>query len=306
MNKSILAFVGFGSLILASSCSTREAKEQRPNILFAISDDQTWAHTSFAGCEAIKTPAFDWVAQNGVYFENAYCSAPSCSASRAAILTGKNGFELEQGGDLYSRFPARFRTYTGYLEEEGYKVGYTGKGWGPGNWKESGRKRNPAGYEYNELKDKPYEQFGGARSISNIDYAANFKKFLDEKPKGTPFSFWYSAFEPHRPYQDGIGLRIGIDTSKIKVPGFLPDNKVVRSDIADYMAEIQWFDKHLQSMIDLLRERGELDNTIIVVTSDNGMPFPVQKQIFTTMGPICRLQFIGERISKGEDVFPTW
>ncbi len=92
-----------------------------------------------------------------------------------------------------------------------------------------------------------------------------------------PFSFWYSAFEPHRAYDKGLGKRIGIDPSKIRVPAFLPDNPEVRSDIADYLAEIQWFDRHLQSMIDLLRERGELDNTIIVVTSDNGMPFPRAK-----------------------------
>ena len=105
------------------------------------------------GCEAVKTPAFDWVAENGIYFENAYCSAPSCSASRASILSGRNGFELEQGGDLWSKFPAKFKTYTGYSREQGYKVGYTGKGWGPGSWEESGRKRNPAGYMYNDLQE---------------------------------------------------------------------------------------------------------------------------------------------------------
>ena len=137
--------------------------------------------------------------------------------------------------------------------------------------------RNPAGYKFNDLKDTPYAEQGGAKYISDIDYAANFKKFLDEKPEGTPFSFWYSAFEPHRPYDKGLGKRIGIDPSKIKVPAFLPDNEEVRSDIADYLAEIQWFDHHLQTMIDILREKGELDNTIIVVTSDNGMPFPRAK-----------------------------
>ncbi len=277
MNPKIITTLGLGALILSSSCRQESKQAQRPNILFAISDDQTWVHTSFAGCEAVKTPAFDWVAKNGVYFENAFCSAPSCSASRAAVLSGRNGFELEQGGDLWSIFPAKFKTYTDILEQEGYDVGYTGKGWGPGSWEESGRKRNPAGYKFNDLKDTPYAEQGGAKYISDIDYASNFRKFLDEKPEGTPFSFWFSAFEPHRPYDKGLGKRIGIDPSKIKVPAFLPDNEEVRSDIADYLAEIQWYDHHLQTMIDILREKGLLDNTIIVVTSDNGMPFPRAK-----------------------------
>ncbi len=276
MKTKLLTSVGLGALMISSSC--RQTQEiRRPNILFAISDDQSWVHTSFAGCKAVMTPAFDWVAKNGVYFENAYCSAPTCSASRAAILSGRNGFELEEGGDLWSKFPAKFKTYTSILEEEGYAVGYTGKGWGPGNWEESGRNRNPAGYMFNDLKNKPYSEFGGARDISDIDYAANFRKFLNERPKDKPFSFWYSAFEPHRAYEKGLGKRIGIDPSKIEVPAFLPDNDEVRNDIADYLAEIQWFDRHLQTMIGILKEKGEFENTIIVVTSDNGMPFPRAK-----------------------------
>ncbi len=277
MDTKSITILGLGALVITSSCRQESTEKLRPNILFAISDDQTWIHTSFAGCNAVKTPAFDWVARNGVYFENAYCSVPSCSASRASILSGRNGFELEQGADLWSIFPAKFKTYTDILEEEGYQVGFTGKGWGPGSWEESGRKRNPAGYAFNSLQDVPYENYGGAKYISRIDYTANFRRFLDEKPAGTPFSFWYSAFEPHRPYDKGLGKRIGIDPSLVKVPGFLPDNEEVRNDIADYLAEIQWYDHHLQAMIDLLKERGELDNTIIIVTSDNGMPFPRAK-----------------------------
>ncbi len=76
MNTKIITSLGLGALMISSSCRQEAKKVQQPNILFAISDDQTWVHTSFAGCEAVKTPAFDWVARNGVYFENAFCSAP--------------------------------------------------------------------------------------------------------------------------------------------------------------------------------------------------------------------------------------
>ena len=92
-----------------------------------------------------------------------------------------------------------------------------------------------------------------------------------------PFCFWFGASEPHRAYDPGIGAKNGIDPSKINLPPFLPDSDTVRSDVADYMFEIQWFDSHLQRMLDQLQQLGELENTLVVVTSDNGMPFPGAK-----------------------------
>jgi N-sulfoglucosamine sulfohydrolase len=83
--------------------------------------------------------------------------------------------------------------------------------------------------------------------------------------------------EPHRRYKDGIGVENGYKLSEIKVPPFLPDVDDVKSDMADYLYEINHFDVHLGRMIQMLEEIGELDNTIIVVTSDNGMPFPRAK-----------------------------
>ena len=64
---------------------------------------------------------------------------------------------------------------------------------------------------------------------------------------------------------------------KVKVPPFLPDVTEVRNDVCDYHFEIQWFDQHLGRMLKTLEEHGELDNTLVVVTSDNGMPFPRAK-----------------------------
>jgi uncharacterized sulfatase len=113
--------------------------------------------------------------------------------------------------------------------------------------------------------------------ISSNDYAANFADFLKECDPDQPFCFWYGASEPHRSYEQGIGKAAGIDPQEIDVPAFLPASQSVRSDIADYMYEIQWFDSHLTRMLDQLRQRGQLDNTLVIVTSDNGMPFPRAK-----------------------------
>jgi uncharacterized sulfatase len=102
----------------------------------------------------------------------------------------------------------------------------------------------------------------------------DFATFLDSVPKGTPFCFWFGSSDPHRPYDRGSGLKAGLRPEDVRVPPFLPDTPAVRSDLLDYHAEIERFDRDIGAMLKLLEERGELDNTIVVITSDNGFPFP--------------------------------
>ncbi|CAL1518701.1 sulfatase [Chitinophaga sp. MM2321] len=261
-------------LLALLSCK-HNAKEQtvkRPNILFVIADDQSFPYSSVYGATGVHTPAFDKVAENGVLFYNAFAAAPQCSPSRAAILTGKNIWQLEEAGTHSSYFPKKFPVFTDLLENAGYKTGYTGKAWGPGNWKDAGWTRNPVGPEYNKKKLVP-----PTKGISPIDYFSNFVDFYEEKNPDEPFFFWYGANEPHRPYTEGSGQQIGKKLADADMPRFLPDDSTVRSDIEDYAAEIEWFDQQLAKMIDFLREKGQLENTLIVVTSDNGMPFPAAK-----------------------------
>ena len=107
------------------------AAESQPNILFCISDDQSYAHTGANGDPVVKTPAFDRVARDGLRFVHAFCNAPSCGPSRSAILTGQPIWRLEEAGNIHSTLPAKFATYTELLRDAGYAVGYTGKGWSP-------------------------------------------------------------------------------------------------------------------------------------------------------------------------------
>lgn len=248
------------------------ASGSRPNILIAISDDQSWLHTSVAGFKAVRTPAFDRVAREGILFQNAFAASPGCSPSRASFLTGRHTWQNEQAGTHDSSFPTNYVVFPDLLEKSGYAVGFTGKGWGPGNWEVSGRTRNPAGPEFSDRKGKP-----PFRQISNNDYAANFSDFLAKCPKDKPFCFWYGAHEPHRAYEKGAGLKSGKKLEDVVVPPFLPDTPEVRSDILDYCTEIEWFDTHLERMIKALEKAGRLEDTIIIVTSDNGMPFPRAK-----------------------------
>ena len=247
-------------------------QEPRPNILLAISDDQSWAHTSAYGDKAASTPAFDRVAKAGVLFNHAFAGSPGCSPSRAALLTGRHHWMLEHAGTHASSFSKDYAVYPDLLEASGYAVGYTGKGWGPGNFKTGGRDRHPAGPAFQSRKTRP-----PGKSMSSTDYAANFADFLQQRPKDKPFCFWYGATEPHRGYEKGIGLKSGKKLEDVVVPPFLPDTPEVRSDLLDYCVEIEWFDAHLGRILDALEKAGERENTLVIVTADNGMPFPRAK-----------------------------
>jgi len=289
--KSIILFCFLIILVSLTKCDNK--KTSRPNILLAVADDWSWPHASINGTPQISTPAFDRVAEEGVLFIHSFCSAPSCTPSRGAILTGQYHWRLEEGGNLWSTLPAKFPVYTNILEKHGYFTGYTGKGWGPGQIGPGGREQNPAGNVYQK------EQHKSPEGISNIDYFENFKKFMDQRQENSPFCFWYTGYEPHRVYKQGIGEQHEKDPSEVIVPKCLPDNSVVRNDILDYFTEVEWFDTQLDSMLQYLEKIGELKNTLVIVTSDNGMPFPRCKGNLYDMGTRMPLAIMWHNEVKG-------
>ncbi|MFH0758604.1 MAG: sulfatase [Bacteroidota bacterium] len=239
----------FLSCLLISGC--QEQALQKPNILFAIADDWGWPHAGVYGDPVVQTPAFDRVAEEGILFNHAYVSSPSCTPSRNAVLTGQYHWRLGPGADLWSTLDPAIPVYPLLLEDAGYKIGHYRKSWGPGdisNWE-----RHPAGPDYSE---------GG------------FAKFMAERESGQPFCFWLGSWDPHRPYDEGTGAASGMDLERIRLFKCFPDDELVRSDVADYYYEVQRFDTLVASAIKILEDYGELENTIIVVTGDNGMPFP--------------------------------
>ncbi len=266
-----------------------------PNILFAIADDQSYPHTSAYGLPVFDTPAFDSVAKRGVLFTNAFVAAPQCSPSRAAILTGRNIWQLEEAGTHSSYFPKKYPVFTDALVAAGYITGYTGKAWGPGNWRDAGWEQNPVGTEYNQEKFAEVPTAG----INRTDYATNFERFLDAKPSEKPFFFWFGCHEPHRTYEYGSGMKRGLASNDAPIPPFLPDHDTVRAELLDYALEISWFDQQLKKMLDLLERSGQLENTIIIVTADNGMAFPHAKASLHEYGIHVPLAICGPGIAHG-------
>jgi uncharacterized sulfatase len=255
---------------LAAAAFLPQLGPKRPNILFVIADDQSYPHASAYGDKIVRTPAFDRIAAEGVRFTQSYCAAPSCTPSRSAVLSGRHVWQTGEGGVLYGAVPRDLPLFPHLLEEAGYITGFTGKGWGPGDWKAAGLTRSPTGREYNQRLHATPPREG----LDRRDYAANFADFLKGRPANKPFCFWFGPTEPHRVYARGAGLALGKRLSGVRVPAYWPDHEVVRGDILDYYAEIEWYDAQLGKALDALAKTRELDDTLIIATSDNGMPFP--------------------------------
>lgn len=270
---SLLWVVMLFAVILGCTEAKKTADQpQRPNILFMIMDDASFIHFGAYGSSWVNTPNIDRVAKEGILFTNAYTPNAKCGPSRSAVLTGRNSWQLEEAANHVCVFPQKFKTYTESLADHGYFVGFTGKGWAPGDPGEiDGQPRELTGPAFNQRKlESP------TSGISSDDYASNFSDFLDSNQAQAPFLFWFGAREPHRVYEYGSGISVGNKKPsdvKERYP-IWPENDSVTTDLLDYAFEIEHVDKQLGLMLAALEKRNLLENTLIMVTSDNGMPFP--------------------------------
>jgi len=223
---------------------------KRPNILILMSDNHSDIHLGAYGDKVVKTPHIDKLATEGIKFNNAFAQSPSCSPARAAMLAGQDVWRLGDAANLWGGFP-KIDVYTDIMEKAGYHVGIEGKGWGPGKAEVDGWERNPGGERY-----------------------GSFEEFYNEIEKGAPWMYWYSSRDPHRPFKRNGWKKAGVDLAAIEVPAYLPDTEEVRKDIGDYYYEIQSFDREVGSYLALVGEMGQLENTIVIIVSDNGWQMP--------------------------------
>jgi N-sulfoglucosamine sulfohydrolase len=236
----------------AAAAPSPQPPAKPPNILVIVADDWSWPHAGCLGDKVVKTPNFDKFVKQGMLFKRAHCAASSCSPSRASILTGQAFSRLQQGGNLWGTLPQQYATYPDIVAASGYVIGLIGKGWGPGSVEDSGRMHNPAG----PTKHKTFAQF------------------LKALPPDRPFCFWYGSRDPHRPYELGCGVKAGLKPDDVALPPYWPDTPKVRSDVCDYYEYVQRFDRQVGELLQALQDAGLAENTIVIITSDNGMPFP--------------------------------
>ncbi|MCH2368498.1 MAG: sulfatase, partial [Planctomycetes bacterium] len=244
-----LAIAAVGSVVYSQEARTEPS---RPNVLLLLADNWAWPHAGACGDKSVSTPTFDRIARNGALFRYTFCQVPSCSAARAVLLSGQAMHRLGEAANLWGRFPDRLKVYPRLLAQKGYVVGHSIKGWGPGHYR--GKKHtgiNPAGKKY-----------------------PNFEAFLKKLPRGKPFCFWFGSHDPHQPWNRGDKFRTGLDPDKVEVPPYIPDHPVVRNTIVDYYAEVQRFDHECGELLKLLKSRGQLANTLVMMVGDNGWQMP--------------------------------
>jgi N-sulfoglucosamine sulfohydrolase len=255
--SAVAAFAFTVSMAVGSDDAFGRATK-RPNVPLMMSDDMSWKDWGIYGNKFAKTPHIDKVAGEGVLFTKAYCASPVCHPSRSALLTGQDIWRLRDaavfGGTLHNSFD----TYPKMLREAGYEVAHSGKGWGPGHMETGGWTVPPAG------RDAPLSQI-----------------LANAKAGKRPFCFWWGTTLGHRPFNYHPGDR-SLET--IEIPPYLPDTQTVREDFAGYYQEVEAFDAEVGKVMEMLEKAGLTEETILIITSDHGMPWPRGKGSLYDMG----------------------
>jgi uncharacterized sulfatase len=263
MKKLISLLCVFGGTLWVSA-------QKSPNVLYIISDDQSWTDYGFMGHPQIKTPNLDKLANESVLFERGYVPTALCRPSLVTLINGQYAHKHGVTGNDPSpkrylkeksnqkkaqliSYLDRFETLPNLLGEKGYLSHQSGKWW-EGNFKHGG---------FTHGMTRGFPQPGGRHGDDGLKIGRNglqpIEDFLDHAMKeNKPFFLWYGVFLPHtphnpperllKPYQD-LGLTLSI---------------------AKYYAMCTWFDETCGQLIDILEKRNLRDDTIVVYVTDNG------------------------------------
>ena len=232
-----------------------------------IADDVSYPHMGAYGTPWVKTPGFDRVAREGCCC-GAYTPNAKCAPSRAIILTGRNSWQLEAAGNHWPYFPARSsrrtpRACPERLLRREDRQGLDARGGG----RREGEPRELAGTPSTGARPS-------RRARSRTTTTPPTSRTSSTKPQGQPSASGTARTSRTGATSTGLASPRAARTRDIdKVPPYWPDTETVRTDMLDYAFEIEHFDQHLERMLALL-ESGELAETLVVVTADNGMPFP--------------------------------
>lgn len=284
-------------VLLVAGCvirSTGAEKEDRPNILFFFVDDLG----RYAGIYAkpnepslsdlIKTPNFDRIGREGVVFNNAFVPVASCGPCRASLSTSRYFWNCGSGAFLNGKAsdwrgrenPMKvLPKFADRLRESGYFAQRSLK-----TFSFAPSRPTPS---MRQIKSVPYQRYGlyvgtakneaerQKRHEETLAHPRTEMRRVLAQDTGQPFFFVYGSINVHRPYTPDSGKTLwGIEPDSLKglIPGFLPDTHDVRRDFSDYLGEVMAADAMLGGMLEELEQAGKLDDTLVIVSGDHGIP----------------------------------
>jgi N-sulfoglucosamine sulfohydrolase len=263
----LLCFCSF----LTSAPSADAADAARKNVVLLIADDMGLDLACY-GNDKIRLPHLDALAKNGVCFTHGFAVVSSCSPSRAALLTGLFPHTSGQYGLAHAEHNFHTRDNVQglprLLKDAGYRTGILGKV----------HVLPPSVYPFDATIT---EGLGGNRSVAIM--ARKARQFFEESGD-RPFLLVVGFSDPHRsargfgnenPYPDVPETRY--DPKDVVVPYHLPDQPEVREDLADYYQSCSRLDLGVGLVLDALKATKNTDNTLVLLLSDNGIPFPGAK-----------------------------
>ncbi len=234
----------------------------RPNILLIVSHD-LGRHLGCYGIDTVQTPNLDRLAGEGVRFSQAFCTAPQCSPSRAALFTGRYPHNNGVMGLCHSPFewdlhPGE-RHLASFLKDAGYFTALIG-----------------TQHETRRPRDMGYDVIPNLNGDAKVVAPASLEFFAQREGQSQPFYLQVGFFEPHRrpPY----GYYCEPDVSKgLTVPPYLVDELSAREDFAGYQGAIRLLDLGVGRVLQGLADHGLADNTLVIFTTDHGIPYPRAK-----------------------------
>ncbi len=272
--------------------SPAAAGAQAPRNVVLIVADDLGRDLGCYGNTAISTANLDALAKNGTRFTRAYATVASCSPSRSSIYTGLFTHQSGQYGLQHHPHSQQAHAWVqglpALLQAAGYFTGIIGK-----------VHVGPASV-YNF--DRELTKTGGRNMVQ---FAKLAREFIDQRGQ-KPFFLIVGYQDPHRAAK-GFGnepfakdpKEIRYDPDKVIVPYHLPDQPEVRQELAEYYQSASRMDRGVGLILEVLRETGQLENTLIIFISDNGIPFPGAKTTLYAAGVHLPLIVAGPGLPRG-------
>lgn len=233
-------------------CYADSTQTDQPNLVFIMADDCTFRDLACYGGQA-ATPHLNTLASEGMKFANCFQTAPMCSPTRHNLYTGL--YPVKSGAYPNHTFADDdVKSIVHYLKPLGYRVALSGK------THISPRLVFP--FEYSGTKNNP-------------DMDAIDELMSESADAGTPFCLFACSNEPHSPWDKGDASRY--PPEKVKLPPYIVDTPEVRSDFSKYLAEITYYDQQVGQVLDALKKHDLVDNTLVMVVSEQGNGFPFAK-----------------------------